>query len=896
MLTILTEKPSAARNFARALDGLTGEYMGEEYRIVHSVGHIFGLAKPEFQVADDLVDKYRSWDIKYLPWNPDDIHWRRAKLPNTDKILSPIRKSLKDSNEVVIATDDDPSGEGELLAWEILEYIGWKGRVTRMYFTDETPASIRKAFSRRKIILSQGTDGDYVKAWARTRFDFLSMQHTRISTQLAREKGHNMLIRQGRLKSVIVYLTGTQLDAYNNYEKKMFYEARYKDENGHIYSRRDPEGFRYDSPDMVDLGPLRPSDVVIDKTERKRAAPGKLLDLAALSSILTGYEIKPSEVLSVYQNMYEDHVVSYPRTEDKTVTTEQFKELLPHIDSIADVVGVDRSLLTHRRPRATHVKDKGSHGANRPGINVPDSLEDIEERYGRTGRLIYDILARNYLAMFGEDYQYDKQTGHIKDHPEFIGTSHLPVAKGFKAIFDNSAEKDDNENKGIPLGKRADSFVFEGCNKRPPRPTVKWLVNKLEKYNVGTGATRTSTIAEVTKADMEGSRPCQLIKEEKGLLTLTKIGIVSYNLLKGTQIADVKVTEDLFSQMDDVGDFKIHPEEILQSATRMVVNDLAIMKRNAMHMEEAKKTEKVEGYFQKDGIKVIFNRIWAGHRFTDDEVESLLAGDEITFSGKYDSGRDYAVKGILQKQTYKGRAYYGFMKTGSPDKVSGVFIPEGKTIEFRKKWGAYSFNEDDIQKLLAGETITICYHDDDKDESRDIPGCLKEKEFKGHKYWGFEPIEQERKDVVKGLFKGMKSISFKRTWGAYEFTDDDIERLLAGETITIMYPEKDGNKREVKGFLKEKTFKKRKYWGFQSLKDTRPDMVTGKYKGKKEISFKNSWNGHVFTQDEIDILLQGGNISFETSFKHGSERYITGYLKEKKYEGHKYWGFEPEFF
>ena len=87
----------------------------------------------------------------------------------------------------------------------------------------------------------------------------------------------------------------------------------------------------------------------------KQTAPPRLLDLAALSARLSSRGFKAKDVLAVYQKMYEAQVVSYPRTEDKVITPEQFNELLPKIDQIAGVVGVNPSVLTHRSPRSTHV-------------------------------------------------------------------------------------------------------------------------------------------------------------------------------------------------------------------------------------------------------------------------------------------------------------------------------------------------------------------------------------------------------------------------------------------------------------------------------------------------------------------------------------------------------------
>ena len=72
--------------------------------------------------------------------------------------------------------------------------------------------------------------------------------------------------------------------------------------------------------------------------------------------------------------------------------------MVPLADSIAAVVKVDISLLTHRTPRKTHVKAGGAHGANRPGLNVPENLESLES-YGTSASAIYELLAKSYLVI-----------------------------------------------------------------------------------------------------------------------------------------------------------------------------------------------------------------------------------------------------------------------------------------------------------------------------------------------------------------------------------------------------------------------------------------------------------------------------------------------------------------
>lgn len=65
---ILTEKPSAARNFAAALGGMSGTFDGTDYVIVNARGHLLELKDPATMVPAPLAEQYKSWDLEHLPW------------------------------------------------------------------------------------------------------------------------------------------------------------------------------------------------------------------------------------------------------------------------------------------------------------------------------------------------------------------------------------------------------------------------------------------------------------------------------------------------------------------------------------------------------------------------------------------------------------------------------------------------------------------------------------------------------------------------------------------------------------------------------------------------------------------------------------------------------------
>lgn len=702
MIIILCEKPSAADNFAKALSGRKGHIGGEAYSIFSLRGHVLELDK-DFanQVMPDKYARYKSWELENLPWDPTDIEYRKVVKDGCHKILKGLKEVTKQADEVIIATDDDPSGEGELLAWEALEYVGWQGKTTRAFFADEAPKSIQKAVKERKVIPSMLEDGDYLKALTRERFDFCSMQFVRLATGLAREHGCKTLVREGRLKSAMVKLVGDQQKAYEDYVKKPFFEARFMDENGNVFKRVYDESsdFRFATPEEVDMSAFKPSRIVEDSTTRKHTAPGKLLDLAALSAICAKAGFKPKNVLSTYQKMYEKQVVSYPRTEDKFVTPEQFNELLPLADRIARVVGVSPSLLSHKEPRKSHVKEGCAHGANRPGLNVPSSLDSLKS-FGAEAPFIYEVLAKNYLAMLAGDYEYELVKAHLLDYPEFTSQTQIPLVLGYKSVFDAEAQTNDEIEKeiGRRFGAAAQPYAYEGANKRPQKPTMKWLNKQLERHNVGTGATRTSTLSDITHGGDKA-----LLNETKGALSLTPCGKVSWTLLDGCEIASVEVTERLFESMAAVGRFEKKVDEVVNSITPLITADMKTMTRNACRLGSLGGVETLQGvtcpvcgkpviergkmlvcssnknkrlddgsWMQVEGcgFRMFAQPFFFGKRLTKAQAIKLLSGNRVLVKGlKSKAGKSYDAYAKLSLKP-NPQGFHGIDHDGFPERKS----------------------------------------------------------------------------------------------------------------------------------------------------------------------------------------------------------------------------------
>lgn len=844
---ILCEKSSAAENFAKALGGQRGIFEGKSYEIVAAQGHLLTLKQPQDMVEDeDLKERYSSWMINTMPWNLNHFSWKREPIVYIDrrtkkktsqlKLINDIGVKANKGSAIVIATDVDPSGEGELIGWEIINAIGWKKPVYRMYFTDEAAPSIQNAFRTMKDISVQEKDGDYLKAEARNRWDYASMQLTRIATLSARHAGYNVVSKQGRLKSVMVRHIFEQEEAIKKYVKKPYFETKFKDENGHVYARKiaaddDVSDIRFENKADGEKDALRyqQSGVTDVETVRKKSAPGKLLDLATLSASLATKGFEAQQVLSVYQNMYEKQYVSYPRTEDKFISTEQFHEMAPLVDQIASVVGVDARLLTHREPRKTHVKDGGAHGANRPGTNIPNSLEEIEKFGGKCGVAIYTMLARNFLAMYGEDYIYDSVTARLEKYPNFTTSFTVPVALNYKLIFDTSShtkDEDDTEKENTnSVGKVATPFVFEGANKKPTKPTMTWLMKYLEKYDVGTGATRTSTLADIS--NKKSKMP--LLTEKNGALATTSAGKVTAVLAEGTFISSVNVTKQLFDAMKEVGEFKKTIEDALGLFGQVIKHDMPIMIKNGQNLKAvlgepdkklqmAKPKPRVTREATIDGVtqEVTFNKVWGTYSFSDTEIDALCRGEQIEIIYKKDASDagSKCIGRLAQGKTDSGKVFWGFkgefvQDTSAKEADPNLVMTErnGRKVFYRKTWRNHEFTEEEIKLLNAGETIRFVVG------GLEYQGKIDLIPYKGKKYWGFDG-KMARTDFKDETFYYTRfkdnDIRFKYVWGGYEFSDDELQSLSKGKTITIVK-----NGKELKGKLALNTYNGAKYWGFK---------------------------------------------------------------------------------
>ena len=133
------------------------------------------------------------------------------------------------------------------------------------------------------------------------------------------------------------------------------------------------------------------------------------------------------------------------------------------------------------------------------------------------------------------------------------------------------------------------------------------------------------------------------MSESKGKLTLSEAGEISYILLAGSRIADVRRTEELFNAMEEIGKFNIKPAEVLNDVKNIVEHDKKVMWLNAAKLKEAsgnkeavicsclcgsgriyKRAGKYGAYYSCDKCHFKLNETVAGKKISESQIKNLM--------------------------------------------------------------------------------------------------------------------------------------------------------------------------------------------------------------------------------------------------------------------------------
>ncbi|MEN3954743.1 DNA topoisomerase III [Ligilactobacillus salivarius] len=572
---ILAEKPSVARDIGRILNANEKKknYLeGKNYVITWALGHLLGLKMPE-----DLNKKWKKWQLETLPMLPKFIGTK--PLPKTRSQLKTIESLVKrkDINEIVIATD--AGREGELVARWILQYVHANKKVTRLWISSQTDKAVKQGFKELKP--AEKYDNLYESALARATADWLvGLNVTRALTVKYQDN-----LSAGRVQTPTLALVRRQEEKIEKFMPQKYYRialrlgnqtAYMKQKNIYAIKERDEAEKKKRHLDNF-KGQIRN----INSKVKREAAP-LLYDLTELQREANkryGYSAK--KTLSLVQSLYEIHkVVSYPRTDSRYLSNDIKSTLMERLqairkyDSRAEESIKDKAKVILKKVfNDSKVTD---HHALIPTEQVPNY-----SKFSADEQKIYNLIVSRFLGIFAQPYTVEELRVVVTfDKDEFIFVGKKVLDYGWK-------NKDASEEVALNLKEDtivSPNFTVEEKLTTPPSPlTEAGLLAQMEKFGLGTPATRAEIIEKLVKSE--------LMERTGHALRVTPKGKQLLNLVN-KELVSPKLTAKWEKQLEDIAHGKMKSQKFIgdiKNDTKRLVSEVKNSKEDYKDFSLTKK-------------------------------------------------------------------------------------------------------------------------------------------------------------------------------------------------------------------------------------------------------------------------------------------------------------------
>lgn len=462
MRLFLCEKPSQAKDIGKVLGVLSGRhdgyYSNGDTVVTWAFGHILKQAFPS-AYGQEYTDFAK---IDALPLLPKE--WLMEVSESTIKQFKVIKGLLAKADEVIIATDADR--EGEVIARELLNFCGYRKKVSRFWTSGLDVASVKKALA--KIMPGSKTETLYQAGLARSRADWLVGMNLSPVYTAAYGQGYGKanVLSIGRIQTPTLNLVVRRDAIIDNFVSYPHYglTASFKTNAGKVFQTawQIPDEMRNQDGFCTDKGAVEQlalnlvgaeAKIVSAKTERKKQPPPLPYSLSSLQKEAGNkFGLSPAKVLKIAQHLYEKHkVTSYPRTPCQYLPKSQKGEVAKVFAAMVQLEPSIADLLSKADPaRESSVwndnqVNKHSHHAIIPTMNAGADLSALSN----IERDVYLMIRNRYIALFYPDYEYDAFTilveacGH-----QFKAFSHVPRIAGWKALI---GFEDDQDGADITL-------------------------------------------------------------------------------------------------------------------------------------------------------------------------------------------------------------------------------------------------------------------------------------------------------------------------------------------------------------------------------------------------------------------------------------------------------------
>lgn len=528
---VIAEKPSVAQSYAKNLSAYKREdgYLeGESCIVSWCLGHLAEYAQPE-----EYDPKYEKWQFDDLPILPEA--WKLKVSKDKKKQFEVIKTLMNRSDVEYLVNGCDAGREGELIFQRVYVLAGCRKPVKRLWISSMEDAAIQKGFQTMK------SEEEYknlcMAAVCRAQADWLiGMNGTRAYTTRYFKR-----LVVGRVQTPTLAMLAERQERIEHFQKEAFYKVALTDGKLTVVS----ENIANEEAADLLAALCNGSTAVVTqmKKERKKSFPPKLYDLTSLqreANRYFGYTAK--HTLDMLQELYEEKLVTYPRTDSQFVT-EDMK------DSVEELVGkmpvllsfVDYGQLGHGIKRVINNAKVSDHHAILPTKEaVEKGIADLPADKKNLMRLICQQL----VQATGEEYLYEQTDITVKcQEHDFKARGKIPVQMGFKEVekaFKQlcvKAEPVEEKEKetSIPAGYEEGMRLFPVKAEKtthytsPPKPfnedtllaAMETAGNKefdseTEKKGLGTPATRASIIEKLVSSGYAQRKGKQILPSTEG--------------------------------------------------------------------------------------------------------------------------------------------------------------------------------------------------------------------------------------------------------------------------------------------------------------------------------------------------------------------------------------------
>jgi len=580
---VIVESPAKARTI--------GKYLGKQYVVKASLGHVKDLPK-----NDLAVDVDREFEPTYVV------------IEGKKKLINELKQIAKKSEFVYLAAD--PDREGEAISYHLKEELEGKRnsgpKVRRVMFNEITAKAIRKAFEHPGEVNMHLVE---------------AQQARRVLDRLVGYKISPLLwdkVRRG-LSAGRVQTVAVRLIVEREREVRQFDKREYWTVDVHLAAKKPPAlaaRFIKRNDEAIEVGnqaaaesliaqleeaPYLVRSVVTREKRRNPVPPFTTSTLQQEAARKLRFSVK--RTMGLAQRLYEGialgeegpvGLISYMRTDSTRVAEEALSEARGFI---ADKYGAEylpESANIYRSKKDA----QDAHEAIRP-TEVSHTPESIEQYLAEDEMKLYRLIWMRFLASQMMPAVFDQTTIDVaaqgRDGAEYLfrATGSVPKFDGFLKVYEEGKDQKDEEDEELkhrlPAVSEGERLKFRSIEPEqhftepPPRYNEATLVKKLEADGVG----RPSTYASIISTIQERA----YVKKDAGRFLPTELGMVVNDLLVASfdDIFDITYTARMEEALDEIEEGKIQWRDAISDFYEKFKRDLEHAEE---HMEDIKRMEK----------------------------------------------------------------------------------------------------------------------------------------------------------------------------------------------------------------------------------------------------------------------------------------------------------------